>query len=224
MLAIPFGVTFTIYFGDMFKFFYFLVVPLVIVVVSFLFTKREGKVRTVLLTLFVFTTVLTAVINMLWNAFNENTAYTRSEVALGRWAREYTPTNSVFLTLDTLHSPVTQIGGRIRVLSYINWPHSHGYNIGEDNVFARLADVNAVYDPATSSESLQAILAKYKVSYVYYGHAERNRSADVEEVFNKTAFLQLVYERSIEDAVCGGRLGECDNTQSLKIYEYLGTL
>ena len=44
--------------------------------------------------------------------------------------------------MPTVHSATTDIGGRLRIISYINWPYSHGFNTGEDNVFTRVKDVD----------------------------------------------------------------------------------
>ena len=191
--AIPYILRFTIYKGDMFKFFYFMA-PLSLIV-SFWIVNTAIKKKTIqkiILALIFFSSVFSSLLTLANSALNKNIAYSDEELKAGLWIRENTPKNSVFISLPTVHAPTSQIGGRLRVLSYINWPYSHGYNVGEDNVFARLRDVESVYFSGGREEVIKTAM-KYKADYIYYGSEERAKAPQAEEFFDSLGFLKRVY-------------------------------
>ncbi len=166
-ILLPLVVVFTVYEWDMFKFFYFAQIGFVVlsgVGLGYLWKKKWGKAISLLL---VFFASATSILTLLWSGLNKYQAYTHDQYLAGMWIKENIAPNTVFLTTATVHSPVTQIAGRLRVLSYTTWPYSHGYNVGVDNVFSRLRDVEHVYQNPGSSEA-QAIFIKYRVAYVYW--------------------------------------------------------
>jgi len=197
LAAVPHMVRFKLYRYDMFKFFYYMMIPAVVIVGRMLDEWWQwwwGKVAVVGL---LGVSFLTSVI-LLWGSYlNKNIAYRRSEYEVGEWIRNNTPGRSIFLEMPEVHSPVTQIGGRLRVLSYITWPYSHGFNAGEDNVFSRLVDVEAFY----ASGDEQAVIRmreKYGVDYVYVGESERGSYPEVEGALEENGLVRKVYEREGE--------------------------
>jgi hypothetical protein len=192
MLLIPSLARFTIFAGDMLKFFYLLVIPAAIIAAGVLDQLWSGQLRLVVLPL-VFASSLTAFLTLAWSFLNKNFAYSQDDLKAGLWIRNNTPSQSVFIGFPTVHSPITQIGGRLRVLSYINWPHSHGFNRGEDNVFRRLEDVKKLYQG--DDEEILAILNQYQASYVFYGPEEKNKFPEAENRWKTSQVLKEIYDK-----------------------------
>lgn len=194
---LPFFMRFTIYSGDMFKFFYFAVIfamPLVFnAIVKIAPYLNSVFVANFILYTAIFVSSFSSILTLTNSILNENYAYSASDLDVGDWIRTFTPPKSVFVAYPTVHTPITQIAGRLRVLSYINWPYSHGYNSGDDNVFARLSDIKTFYTTG-SKDRAYSILAKYRVDYVYYGSDEKNEFSDREDFFSSLDFLSKVYE------------------------------
>jgi uncharacterized membrane protein len=192
---IPYSVRFTVYKGDMFKFFYFAAVFSVIATFWFLGIAVKNKLLFITLAiLIVITSTSSSFLTLANSVLNKNYAYSTAEYNAGIWIRANTPQRSVFATNPTVHCAVTQIGGRLRILSYINWPYSHGYNKGANNVFARLDDIKRLYTSCDEAE-ISLILAKYNVDYIYYGQDERGDFAQAESCFDTVSFLKKVYFR-----------------------------
>ncbi|NMC98926.1 MAG: hypothetical protein GYA62_04320 [Bacteroidales bacterium] len=131
-------------------------------------------------------------INTLAHSFvNKNEGYKYSDYLAGLWIISNTPQKSVFVTLPTIHSAPTDIGGRLRIISYINWPYSHGFNIGQDNVFSRVEDVENVYK--TGNTTLAK--AKYNAKYIFYGSEEMEKYPEAGDLFNKSGYIRLIYNQ-----------------------------
>jgi len=82
----------------------------------------------------------------------------------------------------------------LRVFSCTNWPYSHGYKDGVDNVFTRLEDIRKIYG-VCEPQMLKTILAKYRVNYVYYGDEEKREFPDAAFCFESLDFLKKVYSQ-----------------------------
>jgi len=187
LFLIPNTVKFTIAKEDMFKFFYLLTIPSSLLAACFL--EKIRKKAFFLFLLLLITSSLTSFLTLFWSLLNRNFAYCWEEYQAGRWIRENTPQNSVFIAYPSVHSPITQIGGRLRVLSYIVWPYTHGFNRGEDNVFKRLEDIKKVYQ----GKNVLEIMKKYNISYIFFGPKEREKIPEGEERLEKLPFLQKIY-------------------------------
>lgn len=77
------------------------------------------------------------------------------------------------------------------VLSYINWPYSHGFNRGEDNVFSRNEAIEKLY---REGEILN-VVRKYDVDYLYLGSEEKNNYPLAEEVLAVSRLIKEVYNQ-----------------------------
>ena len=193
LLLIPYCVRFTVYKADMFKFFYFMFIPLAIVAawtVSKMF--KSTHFRNLFWFLLVFVSIFTSCLTLGNSFFNKNMAYSSEEYTVGLWIRQNTPQRSVFAALPTVHTPITQIGGRLRLLSYINWPYSHGFNSGEDNVFRRLEDIKQLYT-AENDNMVINTLRRYNINYLFYGPEERSKFPRAEATFKNLDCLSLIY-------------------------------
>ena len=191
VLAIPLIMKFTIYEFDMLKFFYYLI-PMISVVLAYFYSKYKRMKISIFI--FIAVTIISSLtsVNMLVHSYlNKNVGYSYQDYESGIWIIENTPQKSVFVTMPTVHSAPTDIGGRLRVISYINWPYSHGLNVGEDNVFARVKDVEAVYESGDTS----SVKVKYGADYVFYGHEEENKFPLAAKLFDLNKNLKLVYNR-----------------------------
>jgi uncharacterized membrane protein len=122
---------------------------------------------------------------------NKNKGYSIGDYEAGIWILENTPQKSVFVTMPTVHSAPTDIGGRLRIISYINWPYSHGSNVGTDNVFIRVRDVESVYD----SGDIFSVKSKYGANYIFYGRDEEDKYPSAAKLFDLNKNLVLVYNR-----------------------------
>lgn len=191
----PFLIRFTIYQYDMFKFFYYAVpfISISICYISYKIYTKNKKYIYLFLIVLVFSS--TASINMLIHSYlNKSAAYSFSEKEIGLWIRENTPPKSVFITYPSVHSPVSDIAGRIRVLSYINWPYSHGFNDGEDNVFSRDADMVTFYKNGDDSEKVLTLLNKYNANYIYLGNEEISNFPEAENKLKSNDLLIKIYD------------------------------
>ncbi len=190
IFAAPFILRFTIYEFDMLKFFYYLV-PLVCVFLAYYFAK--SKYQKTALFLFILITLVSSITstNLLIHSFlNKTEGYSMADYESGIWIKNNTPQESVFVTMPTVHSAPTDIGGRLRIISYINWPYSHGFNVGEDNVFSRVKDVEEVYKTGDVSK----VRVKYKAKYVFYGGDERSDFPEAENLFDSNRSLKKIYD------------------------------
>ncbi len=195
LFIIPYSVTFTIYEKDMFKFFYFMIIPVAVItgwVLSDLVKQKRilGQAVSIVVIL---TTISSSFLVVLWSVINKNQAYTLPEYEAGIWMRQQTPQKSVYVGLPTVHSPITQVAGRLRILSYINWPHSHGYNSGEDNVFVRSEEIEKFYSNPDNKAYLDLLKSKYSFDYIYYGNAEKREYPEAEANFDNSPYMRNVY-------------------------------
>lgn len=196
LFIIPYAVFFTVYDGDMLKFFYFALIPFSLIA-GLLLQKvwgsfRFGFIAVILILLF---SSMNGFLTLGWSFFNKYIGYSKSEYDAGIWIRNNTPPSSVFATMPTVHSPVSDIGGRLRVLSYTTWPYSHGFNRGEDNVFKRQRDMDNLYQKAFTEEA-KKILKSYNIKYIYLGSAEREQYVFIEAILKNEEYLELVYDLS----------------------------
>ena len=195
LAVIPLVFRFTIMKYDMLKFYYFVEIFVSIISFWFIYKLIKNKIVAVVVSVFLLLlTVPTSLTNLANSYLNKTMAYTQSDLDVGYWIRENTKQKSVFIDLANLHSPISEIGGRLRVLSYINWPHSHGYNVGVDNVFTRLDDIRNVYKNGDNHDMYQDVLNKYKVDYIYCGNEERREFSNSCELLKKSKTLIKVYD------------------------------
>ena len=133
---------------------------------------------------------------MLIHAYlNKTQGYSSGQYLVGIWIRENTPQKSVFLTSPTVHNPVSDIAGRLRVLSYINWPYSHGFNTGADNVFSRLDDIKLFFNPSSSHSVKSVILDKYNINYIYIGEEERSDFPNAQNELESNSSFNKIYDQ-----------------------------
>lgn len=191
LITIPIVATFTIYKFDMLKFFYYLI-PLMCVILAYIFSKLKHKKAAIFI--FIFVTIISSLtsINLLVHSYlNKSEGYSLPDYKVGLWIINNIPQKSVFVTTPTVHSAPTDVGGRLRIISYINWPYSHGFNIGPDNVFSRVKDVEAVY----RTGDISLVKVKYGAEYVYYGQDEKGQFPGAGKLFDSNKNLKLIYNR-----------------------------
>lgn len=194
--SIPLICKFTIMKYDMLKFYYFSEIFLSIICFYFIFKIFKNKYVSIFIGLIILLfTIPTSFTNLTNSYLNKSMAYTLSDLNAGFWIRTSTEQKSVFMDLANLHSPVTEVAGRLRVLSYINWPHSHGYNVGEDNVFTRLDDIRSVYADSGDYEISKRVFEKYNIDYVYFGSVEFNEFQNGMTSLTNNIYLRIVYEK-----------------------------
>lgn len=173
---------------DMYKFFMFAWVPIVVlgsVVLAKLWVRKWRVLALALILL----SVLTSVSVVLYNVGTDYPAASWSEYQAGLWVRDNTPQNAVFLTYYSIHAPTSMIGGRLLVSSYINWPYGHGVPL--DQVFQREHDIDAAY--TGTQTQLATVVHEYNVSYVYVGNEELQNYPNCIAHFNSVGWLTQVY-------------------------------
>ncbi len=184
LVLIPNILLLTPWVWDMYKFFMFAWIPIV-VLAGIVLAKTP---RIVIVTL-VLLSIITSASVIIYNVETNYSGATMSEYQLGLWVRDNTPQNSVFLTYYGIHEPPSMIGGRLRVTSYFYWPYGHG--IPMDQVFQRAHDVDVAY---TGNETqLVGVVREYNVSYVYVGNEELSNYPNCVAHFNSIRLLTQVY-------------------------------
>lgn len=191
LTVIPLIMKFTIYEFDMLKFFYYLI-PLICVLLTYFYAKSKHKKLSILI--FIMITIVSSLtsINLLVHShLNKSQGYTYGDYEAGIWICNNTPQKSVFVTMPTVHSAPTDIGGRLRIISYISWPYSHGFNTGTDNVFSRVTDVTSVY----KTGDIAAVKLKYEARYIFYGQEESGQFPAAGKLFDENKSLKLIYNQ-----------------------------
>lgn len=197
LYIIPHVVFFTIYDGDMLKFLYFALLPFSLI--SGLLLQRvwqNCRFGQFIVILLIVLSSFNGFLTLGWSFFNKYGAYSLADNEVGMWIRTNTLPNSVFMTMPTVHSAVSDIGGRLRVLAYSVWPYSHGFNRGEDNVFIRQANIESVYWDPGNKINAKKIFDLYHVDYLYLGSEEKAGYPQAEQILNQQNYLQLVYDFS----------------------------
>lgn len=190
LFSTPYVMNFTIFNRDMFKFFYVGTVPLSILIGYFLAKLFKSGIGGKLISISVILSlVFTSILVLTWSFKSISSGYSNNDYLAGIWIRKNTPVKSVFISYPSVHSPAADIGGRLRVTSYINWPYSHGFNTGPDNVFTRARDIDSFY----RGRDMEYILNKYNVSYVYYGPDEVSKFPNAYMFLDEASFLKIIY-------------------------------
>ncbi len=176
MFLIPNIVSFTPESFDMYKFFHFMWIPVAIAsggVLNRLYSKKK-----VLALIVIAFSVFTPLLDAAWNLSVEYPGYTLEEYSAGIWIRENTPQQAVFLEEGNIHSPPTQIAGRLRIQGYGTWPYGHGYDI-----WTRDRDIKKAFQniPRGTLETAE----KYNATYAYIGREELQKYPGVKEKFDQ---------------------------------------
>lgn len=196
LVSVPLIFTFTIDRADMLKFIYIAYIPmsiLVSIVLSRIYKKTFGKIMVVILLIL---STSTGLIDLAGSYLNKNFGYSVEDLEVGQWIRNNTPANSVFVTSPSVHSPVSDIAGRIRVLSYTNWPYTHGYGDKNDNVFVRFDDIEKFYKNIDSSSNIVDFVSKYNINYIYYGQNESSNFPEAKNGLESNNQVRKVYENN----------------------------
>lgn len=136
---------------------------------------------------------LTSVLALGHTFFNKREAYSQAEMKAGLWMREEVPHDAVMVTLPTVHTPVTQIAGRVRVLSYTLWPYTHGFHLGQDSVFSRVEAIEAGYGAMDDPEVIRGLLTWYGARYIYIGEDELREFPEAVTMAQANSQLEKVY-------------------------------
>ncbi len=177
MFLLPNIISFTPESFDMYTFFHFMWIP-VAVASGILLERLYGKKFRIVVAIFIIFSVFTPFLDSAWNLSIKYPGYSLAEYNAGIWIRENTPQNSVFLEETGIHSPPSQIGGRLQIMGYGTWAYGHGYDI-----WTRDADIKKAFS-GTKDETLK-VAAKYNASYAYIGSEEQRTHSDVKEKFDR---------------------------------------
>jgi len=191
LVLIPNILIMTPWVWDMYKFFMFAWIPIV-VLSGILLSKVLSKTSRVVVLTVVLLSVITSASVIVYNVNTDFSAVSWSEYQLGMWVRDNTPEGSVFLTYYSIQCPPSMVGGRLRVSSYVYWPYGHGEPLGE--VQAREKAINEAY---TGSESqLAATVQHYQVNYVYVGGDEQQNYPGCVARLDAVDWLTQVYSEN----------------------------
>jgi hypothetical protein len=177
---------------DMYKFFIFAWIP--IAALTGIALAKTRKVLAVGLILFC---VFSSASVIIYNVGTNFQAASWDEYNLGMWVRNNTEQGSVFLTYYSIHCPPTMIGGRLRVLSYENWPYGHGVPLTE--ILQRAQDIDRAYNGTETD--LREVVETYHVNYIYVGMDKQNWENEEYQYpgcvarFNNVTWLKIVYSQ-----------------------------
>jgi hypothetical protein len=169
---------------DMYKFFIFAWIPMVVLAGVML-----AKTRKIVLVTLVLLCILTSASVIIYNVGTNYAAASWNEYQLGLWVRNNTPERSVFLTYYSIQTPVAFIGGRLTVSSYVNWPYGQGVPLNE--IYKRDAQIDSAYNGNVTA--LKQVILDYHVSYVYVGNDELSHYPGCTARFNSISWLTPVY-------------------------------
>jgi uncharacterized membrane protein len=203
LFLIPNAVSMTPNSWDMYKFFIFLWVPIAALSGTLLasfgwghFSRFPSKMLRVarkgIVVLIVILCLLSSIGVITFNVGTNYIGASKDDYDVGMWVRDHTSQDSVFLTAASIHCPPVMIGGRIRVLAYLNWPYGHGVPLTE--VWNRLGDVDRAFNG--SETDLKQVAQKYGVSYIYVGSEEKNSYPLCMQKFDSISWLTLVYNQT----------------------------
>ena len=198
LFLIPNIILLTPWVWDMYKFFIFAWIPIVVLAGIVL-----AKTPRIIIVTLVLLSIITSASVIIYNVDTAYSGATWSEYNVGLWVRDNTPQNSVFLTYYGVHEPTSMIGGRLRVSSYVYWPYGHGEPL--DQVFQREHDIDSAYNGTATQ--LAAVVKEYNVSYVYVGNEELSNYPNCIAHFNEVGWLIQVYEEG------NFRVYQCNSTE-----------
>ncbi len=193
LFILPNVVSFTPNPWDMYKFFHFAWIPVAITsgVMLAEIQIRLRKAGSAIVIVLLILSTLSSVSVAMYNLSTSYIAADWNEFDAGMWVRQNTEEKAVFLTSPSIHSPPTMIGGRLRVLSYINWPYGHGVPL--DEIWERVEDVKRAY--GGGENDLTEVVKKYNISYIYVGKAELREFPDCKRKFERIDWLEKIYEK-----------------------------
>ncbi len=171
---------------DMYKFFIFAWIPIVLLAGIVISKVPKGVVFALVLL-----SVITTTSVIIYNVGTDFTALTWSEYNVGLWVKDNTPQNSVFLTYYSIQCPPTMVAGRLRVDGYIYWSYGHGEPL--DEVFARQQAIDNGYKGNQSQLAL--VVRQYNVSYVYAGSEEQENYPGCVTHLDSIGWLTSVYSQ-----------------------------
>ncbi|MHC1584786.1 MAG: hypothetical protein ACXQS7_00770, partial [Candidatus Syntropharchaeia archaeon] len=183
---LPNLISFTPNSWDMYKFFHYLWIP-VAITSGALLSEFKGYLRYIVPLLLIFS-VLTSFFVVTWNVTTEYQMLSWEEYNAGMWIRENTPQKSVFLTQPTIHSPVTQVGGRLRLMCYGTQVYGEGLDMWKRN-----SEIQRAYNGPM--EYTIEILKRHNVSYVYIGKEELRKVPDCYRMFEESDKFEKVYDK-----------------------------
>lgn len=189
LFLIPNIVAFTPNPWDMYKFFNFTWIP-----ISVLSGTALARIRKDVAILLLLLSILASASVIVYNVSTNYIAASWDEFNAGIWIRKNTEEKSVFLTYYSIHSPPTMIGGRLRVLSYLNWPYGHGIELNE--IWNRMRDVDSAYTGNVAY--LEMVIKKYDIKYIYVGEEESENYPNCIEKFDNIEWLKLVYNERLK--------------------------
>lgn len=184
LFLIPNIFLFTPWAWDMYKFFIFAWIPIAVLAGIML-----AKTRKIVIVTLVLLSVITCASVIIYNVGTNYNGATWSEYQLGLWVRNNTPQNSVFLTYYSIQCPVTMIGGRLRIDSYVYWPYGHGIPLSQ--VYQRDDQIDSAY--TGNATQLESVIKEYNVSYVYVGNDELSHYPGCVQRFDAISWLKPVY-------------------------------
>ena len=174
---------------DMYKFFNFTWIP-----ISVLSGTALARIRKDVAMLLLLLSILASASVIVYNVSTNYIAASWDEFNAGIWIRNNTEEKAVFLTYYSIHSPPTMIGGRLRVLSYLNWPYGHGIELNE--IWNRMRDVDSAYTGTVAD--LEMVIKKYDIKYIYVGEEESENYPKCIEKFDNIEWLKLVYNERLK--------------------------
>jgi hypothetical protein len=172
---------------DMYKFFIFAWVPIAVLTGIAL-----ARIRKVLAFGLILLCVLASASVIIYNVGTNYSGASWDEYNLGMWVRDNTEQGSVFLAYCSIHCPPTMIGGRLRVLSYVNWPYGHG--IPFNDISKRAHDIDRAYNGTEAD--LREVVGTYNVDYVYVGGEEQRNYPGCITRLNNVSWLEPVYSQN----------------------------
>lgn len=128
--------------------------------------QRNWLVKTAVALLFVFITFsgFLDVYRVIKFDLHTNRMYSNEELELANWAKENTPTDSIWLTGDQHNHWLISLTGRKHLLAYRGWLWTHGYDYSQIET-----DMQQMF---TEPQTHQNLFQNYHIQYIVIGPQE----------------------------------------------------
>ena len=155
------------------------------VLTGILFKKIAEKFKWkgyILIVLILISMTISGVISILWESYASARLFSEEDISFGKYIRENTNPEDIFLTADNHNNPVPCLTGRKILMGFTGWLWSYGIDYSQ-----RQKDISDIYK---GKDDALYLINKYNINYIVY---DSNRFKSEDKVFLNKNFT-MIYE------------------------------